>query len=215
MKKAYIVIGPPGSGKGTQIDKLMAKRKVNVIQPGVFLREEALKDSSVGKKVKRLISKGNIVPGDLVDRMVMNRLSKIEGDVIFDGYPRTLKQAGKLHQYLKRKKVQIFIVELYLSDKHIIDRINGRRSCHCGETYHVQFNPTKKIGICDKCGKKLYIRSDSKLSVIRKRIRIYYEQTVPVLQYFKQHNEKNIKFIFIDGDQSIKAVYKIISKKIK
>ncbi len=215
MKKAYILMGPPGSGKGTQAELLAEKKKLTLIQPGVYLRAEAEKKTKLAKKIKRLISRGDIVPGELVDRMVFNAINQTANNVLFDGYPRTPKQSEKLFDYLMKHKVKVYFIEIYLSDEQIIERINGRRSCQCGETYHVKYNPSKKKGICDKCGSHLYIRTDSKKSVIIKRIKVYYQQTAPVLQYFKQNNNENIKFVFIDGDKPIKQVFNEVIKSIQ
>lgn len=215
MKKAYILMGPPGSGKGTQAELLAKKKKLTLIQPGVFLRREAQKKTALAKKIKRMISRGDIVPGDLVDRMVFAAIRETKDNVLFDGYPRTPRQSEKLFDYLMKNKVKVYFVEIYLSDDEIIERINGRRSCVCGETYHIKYNPPKKKGICDKCGSHLYIRTDSKKSVIIKRIKVYYQQTAPVLQYFKQNNNKNIKFVFIDGSKPIRQVFNEVIKSIK
>ena len=162
-----------------------------------------------------MISRGAIVPGDLVDRMVFAAIRETKDNVLFDGYPRTPHQSEKLFDYLMKNKVKVYFVEIYLSDEEIIERINGRRSCVCGETYHVKYNPPKKKGICDKCGAHLYIRTDSKKSVITKRIKIYYQQTAPVLQYFKQNNNENIKFVFVDGSKPIRQVFNEVIKNIK
>jgi adenylate kinase len=215
MKKAYIFVGPPGSGKGTQAEILAEKKRLTLIQPGVFLRNEIDRGTALGLKIKPLVNRGVIVPGDVVDNIIYKVVRGAKNDCIFDGYPRHFRQSERLFNFLNEKKTKVYFIEIYLADDKILERINGRRSCSCGETYHVKYNPSKKKGICDKCGKRLFIRTDSKSSVVKRRIKVYYEQTAPVVQYFKQHNNKLIKFVFVNGDQSIETVTKEIMKGIK
>ncbi len=216
MKRAYILVGPPGSGKGTQAEVLEKKLKAKLIQPGVFLRQEIEKQTALGKKINHLVKTGKMVSDNIVDDIVFKAIKKDQSaNYLFDGYPRNFKQSDKLFHLFNHEKAKVYFIEIYLSDDKIIERINGRRVCSCGRTYHVKFDPPKHKGICDECGKKLYIRSDSKKAVIKRRIKIYYEQTAPVIQYFKQNKNNLINFAFVDADQSIEAVTKEIIKLIK
>ncbi|PIR94636.1 adenylate kinase [Candidatus Falkowbacteria bacterium CG10_big_fil_rev_8_21_14_0_10_39_11] len=212
---AYILVGPPGAGKGTQSEFLVEELKLKVIQPGVFLRKEAKKDTEVGMLIEGLISHGAFVPDEFVDKRVYAALKKNSKDILFDGYPRTEAQAEKLADYLNKHKIDTYFLEITLPEKLIVERINGRRSCTCGETYHIKYNKPKKHGLCDKCGQKLYIRTDSRKPVIRNRIKAYHNQTEPVIKYFKTHKVVKLKFVKINGNQSIDKVHADIMKAIK
>ncbi|HCC22749.1 TPA: adenylate kinase [Candidatus Falkowbacteria bacterium] len=204
---AYILVGPPGAGKGTQSELLVDNLNLKVIQPGVFLRKEAKNNTEVGILIEGLISYGMIVPDEFVDKRVYTALSRNTRDILFDGYPRTTGQAEKLAGYLKKNHINTYFIQITLPEKLIIERINGRRSCHCGETYHIKHNPPKKFGICDKCGQKLYIRTDSRKPVIRKRVKLYHEQTEPVIKYFQKRHDVRMTFIKVNGNRDIDKVH--------
>ena len=135
-------------------------------------------------------------------------MKKVKKDVLFDGYPRTIPQAEKLYEFLTEKKVKINFVMISLQDSLIMERINGRRSCSCGETFHIKYNPPKKKGVCDKCDKKLFIRSDSKKNIVKKRIELYKKETAPVIKFFKK--KKRVNFVKINGAKPIEKVHQDI-----
>jgi len=211
-----IFFGPPGSGKGTQVDMLAKKLKLPVICPGELLRHEIGLKTKIGKQVKSLVDLGKLVPDEIVEKIIDQRLKKPDAQkgAIFDGYPRRQKQLDFLIKRLARitsDKDYIYAILIDVSDREIKQRLSGRRACDCGAVYHLKYNPPKKSGICDLCGKKLYIRDDDKSKVIAGRLKLYYEQTKPLIDFW----QKKGKLIKINGEQSIKDVEKEIWSKIK
>jgi adenylate kinase len=212
MKKVYILIGPPGAGKGTQAELLSQRKKLNLVQPGNILRQEIKRKTKLGRLVKPYVDAGNLVPDDLVNQIGFDRLSKSRREILLDGFPRTVAQAKKLIDFSQTKQIYLEIIEIKLLAAQIYERIAGRRSCSCGSTYHIKYNPPKKQGYCDKCGRKLYIRKDSRPEIIVQRIKVYRKQTQPVLKFF---HKLGISHLIINGNQDLLKVNKDISKKIK
>jgi adenylate kinase len=186
-----LIFGAPGAGKGTYSSRLQAKLGVDVIAMGDIFREMLKEDTELGRKVKGYVEKGSLVPDDIVNEVLKQRLAKVPAGkgVILDGYPRTLQQADTLE---KIAKIDV-IVLLMVPDWIIIERLSSRRICRsCGTVYNVRFLKPKVEGVCDKCGGQLYQRSDDMPEVIKKRLQVYEAQTQPLLQRFK---EKKIPFI--------------------
>ncbi|MBI4653306.1 nucleoside monophosphate kinase [Candidatus Kuenenbacteria bacterium] len=204
-----IFFGPQGSGKGTQVELLAKKFNIPAISPGVIYRQEITKKTKLGKIAAKYLNKGELAPSDLTNEIMKNRLKKIDckKGFILDGYPRDLTQAQCLD---KITKIDLAI-EIILSNKECLKRFSGRQNCICGTVYHIKFNPPKKKGICDKCGKSLFIREDEGLEAIKKRLQIYSQKTKPLL---KEYQERGI-LIKINGNQSIKEVEKEIGDKLK
>lgn len=212
MKKMYILIGPPGAGKGTHASFLQKKLNTKLIQPGAMLRQEISKRSKIGRIASPYVKQGLLAPDRLVNELIFNIVERTRKDILFDGFPRSVFQARELEKIILQKKVKLTLIELQVDSKIIYERIGGRRSCSCGETYHVKYKPPKKNNICDKCGKKLFIRHDSKPQVIKQRIKIYKKQTQPVLNFFSKKNY--CRHIKIDGNKSIESVQKQLVKKL-
>jgi adenylate kinase len=204
-----IFLGPQGSGKGTQAKFLAKKFNIPVICPGVIYRQEIAKKTKLGKIVAEYLNKGKLAPNNLTNEIIKKRLKKIDckKGFILDGYPRNLIQAQFLD---KITKIDLVIEIVLLDKKCLLNRFIGRQNCICGAVYHLKFNPSKKNGICDKCGKKLFIREDENPEAIKKRLQIYYQETKPLLKRY-QNMEILIK---IDGSLSIKEVKKAIFNKI-
>jgi adenylate kinase len=203
-----IFLGPQGSGKGTQAGLLAKKFNIPVICPGVIYRQEIAKKTKLGKIVAEYLNKGKLAPSDLTNEIIKKRLKKIDckKGFILDGYPRDLIQA----QFLDKITKIDLVIEIVLSDKKCLSRFIGRQNCICGAIYHLKFNPSKKNGICDKCGNKLFIREDENPKAIKKRLQIYYQKTKPLLKRYQ-----NIGILIkIDGSLSIKEVEKAIFNKI-
>ena len=180
-----IIFGAPGSGKGTYASRLQSRLGVDVIAMGDIFREKMNEDSELGKKVKGYVENGLLVPDDIVNEVLRQRLSAIPPGkgFILDGYPRTLEQAKNLE---KITTIDVVIL-LLVPDWIIIERLSTRRICrNCGSVYNIRFLKPKVEGICDKCGGELYQRSDDTPEVIKKRIQVYEEQTQPILQLFKE-----------------------------
>lgn len=225
MKKIYIFFfGPPGSGKGTQVDALARKLRLPVISPGELLRHEEEIGSELGKLVRPLIDSGKMVPDKIIDQMITNRLRKKDAKkgVILDGFPRDLEQhefiIDKLRHTLKMGD-KVFAIFLDVRDREVKHRISGRRVCDCGASYHLAYKPPKEKNKCDLCGKALTTRKDDRLSVISKRLKHYHKNIKPLLDYWK----KNDKLFEIDGERPIEAINKeveiiarkFISEKVK
>lgn len=213
MKKICILVGPPGSGKGTQAELLKDALPVKLIKTGTMLRREVSRKTDFGKKIKPMLDRGELIPPEVVNEMIFRRLSRATTDVIIDGYPRQIEQAIAFHEYVNHREIQVTLIEIKLEDKYILERITGRRTCTCGETFHVKYNPPKRKGVCDNCDEKLTVREDSKPVVVRNRIKVYKKQTEPVITYFRKL--KNHLYFSVNGNQSIEGVTKDILKKLK
>lgn len=214
-KKIIIVFGAPGSGKGTQADMLAEELKLPVISPGELLRNERDQGSRIGKQAADLMAKGKMVGEEIVEKLLSKRMKQEDAQegYILDGYPRYQVQANNLMEGLKKEETDYQFITIFIdaSDKAIIKRIAGRRVCNCGAAYHLNTNPPKRKGICDKCAKKLYQRNDDKPQVVKNRLFFYHRQTEPVIDFFRKHSE----FIQVDGDQTIDEVKLEINKKLK
>ncbi len=187
----FVIFGPPGSGKGTYASRLHSQLGVDVIAMGDIFREIMKEDTALGRKVKGFVEKGQLVPDDVVIEVLKQRLSKPSSKkgFILDGYPRTIEQARALDRLIKIDAV----IQLTVPEWIIIERLSSRRICKdCGEVYNIRFLKTKVEGICDKCGGKLYQRSDDTPQVIKDRIGVYERQTQPILKHYK---EKKVPFV--------------------
>ena len=229
QKTFLIFFGPPGSGKGTQADMLAEKIKLPVICPGELLRHEMELKTEIGKKVELAVNSGKMVNEAIVEKLIDQRLGRRDAKqgAIFDGCPRRKKQLNflikkfnkithnKCSNVLLRKNqgngLRVAAILVNVSNKEVKQRLSGRRVCDCGAAYHIKYNPPKKRGVCDLCGKKLSVRADDKPAVIADRLKLYHKQTEPLLDYFQQRGE----LIKIDGEQSIKEVEKEIWREIK
>jgi adenylate kinase len=209
-----IIFGAPGSGKGTYASRLQAKLKVDVIAMGDIFRESVKQNSELGKKVKRYVEAGMLVPDDIVVEALKMRLSDVPKDkgFILDGYPRTLAQA-KILEGIASIDV---ILELKVPDWIIVERLSSRRICrNCGTVYNLKFLKPKVEGVCDKCGGELYQRSDDNPEVIKKRLQVYRYMTKPLLQFYR---ERKVQFIVSEAtslDTPPEAVVEDMISKLK
>ena len=208
MKTLNIVLlGPPCVGKGTYAGILSKKYSIPHISTGQIFRDEIKKQSELGKKVESFISKGDLVPDDITIEVVKVRLK--EGDCkkgfLLDGFPRTIPQAEALEKITKIDKVLNFVA----SEKTITERLSWRRTCSkCGAIYHLKNIPPKVDGICDKCGGKLYQRSDETPKAIKVRMKEYDKKTKPLIDFYK----KKKLLTNIDANYPYEQVDKIISQ---
>ena len=186
-----IMLGKPGSGKGTVGKMLSESLGIIHISSGELFRSYIKKAGEIGKKIDEYVSKGNLVPDELAIELVEKRLleSDCKNGVILDGFPRTVVQAKELDKFLKTQGYKIDIaVELELSDQDIIDRIVKRRVCtniECREIYNLEFKKPKDEGICDKCGSKLIQRDDDKIETVEQRLKTYHETSAKLVEYYK------------------------------
>ena len=185
-----IIFGAPGSGKGTYASRLQSKLGVDVIAMGDIFREIMKEDTDLGREVRSYVEKGVLIPDRLTIRVLKRHIAKIKNKkgFLFDGYPRTIKQAKALETIAK---IDV-IIQLLVPDWIIIERLSTRRICkNCGEVYNIRYLKPKKDMTCDKCGGPLYQRPDDTPEVIKKRIEVYEQQTQPILQYYR---EKSVPF---------------------
>jgi len=185
MNMKIIMLGPPGSGKGTYSKQLSPKIGVPHISTGDIFRENIKNSTEIGKKVKAIIDKGGLVPDGLVMEVVRERLARPDAKkgFIFDGFPRTIGQARELDKMTKIDAV----VNLEVPEEVIIKRTTARRMCKkCGAIYNVLTLKPKKSGVCDKCGGELIHRDDDKEEVIRNRLEEYRKLTEPLIDYYRK-----------------------------
>lgn len=185
-----VLLGGPGSGKGTQAKKLIDKVGVPQISTGDIFRAALKEGTPMGLKAKTYMDKGELVPDDVVIGVVEERLTKPDLDkgYMLDGFPRTLPQAQALDKILQGQEKSIdHAILVDVPDEELVARLSGRRTCRnseCGAMFHVMFNPPKKEGICDKCGSELYQRDDDSEVTIRERLTVYNSQTAPLIDYY-------------------------------
>lgn len=209
-----VFLGPPGAGKGTQAETVSKEKKLPHISSGNLLREAVVAGSDTGVKAKEYIDKGLLVPDQIVVDIIKDRILRddCEGGYILDGFPRTLSQAKTLDEMLKKLGSKLDLVFYFaVSSESVVLRLSGRRICSvCGANYHVQYVPTSKDGICDKCGGELYQRADDKLETVTERMRVYHEQTEDLIQYYK----KSGILREVTSDTSIEVITKTILNTI-
>ncbi|RLC65416.1 MAG: adenylate kinase [Chloroflexi bacterium] len=203
----YIVLlGPPASGKGTQAAYLQETLNLPHIASGDLFRDNLKNETELGQKAKAYMERGELVPDDITIAMVMERLSRPDcaSGALLDGFPRTIAQAEALDRELAARGHEIsVVVYIAVPDEVLVERVAGRRLCRlCGESYHVKFNPPQQPGVCDKDGGELYQREDDKPETVRRRLKVYWEQTSPLIDYYRDQG----MLVEIDGNQPIQAV---------
>ena len=207
-----VLLGPPGAGKGTQSAVLSKKYNIPHISTGDILRESVKSGQELGLKAKSFMDKGELVPDDVVIGIVVERLklADTKKGFILDGFPRTLKQAENLDASLKKIGSGIDMVVYFQTSPAVaIERLTGRRVCkNCGFNYHIKNIPPKKDGICDKCGGTLFQRPDDNEATVRNRLKVYEEQTKPLVDYYAK---KGI-LKKVSGDLGVDELFKVLSK---
>jgi len=208
MDLRIVLLGPPGSGKGTQTERLCAELGFTKISTGDLLREAVRNDTPLGAKAKGYMDAGKLVPNELVVDLVKERLKVVKGGVILDGFPRSLEQAQLLD---KIAKVDL-VVDIAVNEENLVKRLTMRRTCKdCSGVYHLQYNPPKHEDKCDKCHGPLYQRTDDTEKTVRERLKVYKESTLPLTKYYKDRGILKQ----VDGEGDISVVYQRILKAIK
>jgi adenylate kinase len=183
-----VLLGGPGSGKGTQAKKLIDKLGIPQISTGDIFRGALKEGTPMGLKAKTYMDKGELVPDDVVIGVVEERLAKPDLDkgYMLDGFPRTLAQAEALDKILNGQSKSLHHAILVdVPDEELVGRLSGRRTCRgCGAMFHVMFNKPKQEGVCDVCGAELYQRDDDSEATIRERLTVYNLQTAPLIDYY-------------------------------
>ena len=184
-----VMLGAPGAGKGTQAKRLASKYGIPHISTGDIFRANIKNGTELGKKAKVYMDQGLLVPDELVVDLVIDRFkeSDCQTGYVLDGFPRTIPQAKALDEALVRNNDGLeYAIDVDVPDESIIRRMSGRRAClNCGATYHVITIPPKKDGICDTCGAELVLREDDKPETVEKRLKVYHEQTQPLIDYYQ------------------------------
>ncbi len=185
-----ILVGPPGAGKGTQAVHIAEHFGIPHISTGDIFRANLKEGTPLGLKAKEYMDAGNLVPDEVTNEMVKDRLTHddVANGFLLDGYPRNVVQAGVLRAYLAEKSTPLdAVLELSVEDSEIIARLSGRRTCkECSASYHIQFNKPQVDGKCDKCGGELIQREDDKEAVIKHRLDVYAEQTAPIVSFYRE-----------------------------
>jgi len=197
-----VIIGPPGSGKGTQARMIAEKYNVPHIEAGKLLREAVADKSKLSDEEKNIMERGELLPDTFVADVLTIRLMEpdAKNNFVLDGYPRTLRQA----ELLERISRIDLVMNILLSPTEIVKRLSGRRSCtNCDAVYNVMINPPKQEGICDECKGALFIREDDRSGVIEHRIEVYNERTRPLIEYYEHRN----LLVSIDGSGMILEIF--------
>ena len=205
-----IMLGAPGAGKGTQAKRIAAKYGIPHISTGDIFRANIKNGTELGKKAQTYMDQGLLVPDELVCDLVVDRIqqSDCEKGYVLDGFPRTIPQAETLTAALEKLGTSIdYAINVEVPDENILKRMGGRRAClSCGATYHIEFNPTKKEGICDTCGAETVLRDDDKPETVQKRLDVYHAQTQPLIDYYTKAG----KLAEVDGTQNMDDVFAAI-----
>jgi len=203
-----VLLGPPGIGKGTAATKLSKKLSIPHIATGDMLRENVAQKTKLGLKAKSLMDNGLLVLDNVVIEMIKERLQKedCKNGFILDGFPRTINQADEICKATKIDKV----INIQADDDIIIERIGKRRVCECGTIYHLDFIKPNREGFCDKCSGQLYQREDDKPEAVKERLKVYKEQTEPLINYYK---EKGL-IVDVDGSGTPEEEFELVLKAV-
>lgn len=183
-----IMLGAPGAGKGTQAKMIADKYSIPHISTGDIFRANIKNGTELGKEAKKYMDNGQLVPDELTVKILLDRVANddCKNGYVLDGFPRTIPQAEVLDSELNKLGDKIdYAINVDVPDENIVNRMSGRRACvGCGATYHIKYNPTKVEGICDVCGKELILRDDDKPETVLNRLKVYHDQTQPLIDYY-------------------------------
>lgn len=210
-----IMLGAPGAGKGTQAKMIAEEYHIPHVSTGDMFRMNIKNGTELGMEAKEYMDQGLLVPDELTVRILLDRVKKedCKDGYVLDGFPRTIPQAEVLEEALNKLGDQIdYAINVEVPDENIIRRMSGRRAClSCGATYHIEHVPPKKEGICDDCGETLVLRDDDKPETVEKRLRVYQEQTQPLIDFYAA---KGV-LCNVDGTQDMQDVFKAIKEILK
>ena len=211
-----IMLGAPGAGKGTQAKMIAGKYGVPHISTGDIFRANIKNGTPLGAKAKEYMDKGLLVPDELVVDLIMDRFKEddCKNGYILDGFPRTIPQAEALEKALTANGDAVdYAINVEVPDENIIRRMSGRRACvGCGATYHIVYNPTKEEGICDTCGGELILRDDDKPETVENRLKVYHEQTQPLIDFYKNKGVLAEVDGTVDMDDVFNAIVAILGE---
>jgi adenylate kinase len=210
-----VFLGAPGVGKGTQADRVAELFKIAKISTGDLLRGAVRNQTKLGLEAKMYMDQGKLVPDSVVIGLVREKLEEAScaNGFVLDGFPRTTIQADELGRVLAQKKMALDrVVNFEVPRQAVIKRLSGRRSCpKCQATYHVDFAPPQKDGVCDRCGESLVQRSDDRREAIETRLQVYEEQTAPLIQYYRDKQMLS----HVDGSGAVDAVFEKLTKVLE
>ncbi|MBP5276290.1 MAG: adenylate kinase [Lachnospiraceae bacterium] len=202
-----VMLGAPGAGKGTQAKMIADKYSIPHVSTGDIFRANIKEGTALGLEAKSYMDQGKLVPDELTVRILLDRVAKddCKNGYVLDGFPRTIPQAEVLKDALAKQNDKIdFAIDVDVPDENIVKRMSGRRACvTCGATYHIEHVPPKKEGICDKCGSELILRDDDKPETVLNRLKVYHEQTQPLIDFY---NKEGI-LKTVDGTIDVKDVF--------
>ncbi len=206
-----IMLGAPGAGKGTQAQMIADKYNIPHISTGDIFRANIKNGTELGKKAKEYMDKGLLVPDELTVELLLDRVAQddCKNGYVVDGFPRTITLADVLKKALTRLCDHVdYAVNVDVPDENIVRRMSGRRAClKCGATYHIEHIPPKTEGVCDKCGSELVQREDDKPETVMNRLKVYHDQTQPLIEYYENKNILKT----VDGTKDMKEVFEDIT----
>lgn len=209
-----VLLGPPGAGKGTQAERLAARFSLPQVATGDIFRAALKEGTPLGLEAKGYMDAGELVPDELVERIVAGRLDAddVGAGFILDGFPRSIHQAKALDGYLEAHgRALDAVINILVDEDELVQRLTGRRGCRlCGSIYHMEFNPPASPGACDGCGGELYQRDDDNEETVRNRLEVYRRQTEPLIEYYRPTG----RLLDIDGAGSPDGVFQAICRAI-
>ncbi|MDX1919681.1 MAG: adenylate kinase [Candidatus Caenarcaniphilales bacterium] len=213
----FILLGPPGAGKGTQAQVLAKELNLEKIDTGNLIRQAIKEETPLGIEAKKFVTQGKLVTDQLVINLILEEIEKVtkqDKNFLLDGFPRNLAQANALDEALTKKGIMLNkAISIQVDSNKLVERITGRRLCTnkaCGAVYHLKFNPPKQENICDLCGSALYQREDDKEELVQSRLNTYNSETSPLIEFY---STKGI-LEAIDGNKKSEEVSKEIFSKV-
>ncbi len=209
-----VLLGPPGSGKGTQAKRLVEEKGWPQLSTGDMLRSAISQKSALGLEAKGYMDKGALVPDSVVIGLIAERTKSVDcaDGFVLDGFPRTIPQASALDQMLSEQGRRVDRAVLFeIVDAELVSRLSGRRTClNCGSMYHVVSIRPKTDGVCDRCGSALTQRDDDKIEVIEKRLGVYHKQTAPLVQYYRNAGSLKVLDASLPADEVYRALHQAL-----
>lgn len=207
-----IMLGAPGAGKGTQAKMIADRYRIPHVSTGDIFRTNIKNGTKLGMEAKQYMDKGLLVPDELTVKILLDRVAEddCKNGYVLDGFPRTIPQAEVLDEALAGLGEKIdYAIDVEVPDENIVKRMGGRRAClSCGATYHIEHVPPKKEGVCDVCGQELVLRDDDKPETVRNRLKVYHEQTQPLIEFYQAKGVLKS----VDGTMDMKDVFAAIEK---